>query len=49
VQSTEFRRQMGAVCGYQARQTGTIAYEPPKSHLRADSAATDRSPRGRPS
>jgi excisionase family DNA binding protein len=31
-QGAEFRRQVGAVRGYQTRQTGTILYEPPKSH-----------------
>ncbi|HXX68926.1 MAG TPA: helix-turn-helix transcriptional regulator [Polyangiaceae bacterium] len=29
VQSAEFRRDLTAVRGYQAQQTGTIAYEPP--------------------
>jgi molybdate-binding protein len=40
-QSAEFRREMGAVPGYQARMTGTITYEPPSSKR--------SSPRGRPS
>jgi molybdate-binding protein len=46
-QSADFRRQVASVHGYQVRQTGNIAYEPPKSHARARAAGTDPSPRGR--
>jgi putative molybdopterin biosynthesis protein len=47
-QSAEFRREIAAVRGYEARQTGTISYEPPKLHRRGG-AAIDRSSTGKPS
>ena len=48
-QSAEYRREVAAVPGYQARQTGTIAYEPPKLRGRRGSDRAERSARGRPS
>jgi excisionase family DNA binding protein len=48
-QSAEFRREVGAVRGYETRQTGTITYEPPKSPARARAARTAQSPKRSPS
>ena len=45
-QSAEYRREVAAVPGYQTRQTGTIAYEPPKLRGRRRADRAERSSRG---
>jgi molybdate-binding protein len=44
-QTAEFRREMAAVRGYEARLTGTISYEPPKSPRSVGALQSDPSAR----
>jgi molybdate-binding protein len=48
-QTAEFRREIAAVRGYEARLTGTITYEPPKSSRSAGALAGGSSAKGKPS
>jgi molybdate-binding protein len=48
-QTAEFRREVAAVRGYEARLTGVISYEPPKSARSTGALPSGPSARGRPS
>jgi excisionase family DNA binding protein len=47
VQTSEFRRELTAVRGYESRLTGTISYEPPRSQRSRGASPNSPSPRGR--